>query len=213
MSQQTATDTLVVYSDYVCPFCYLGRASLERYREQRDDPLDVEWRVFDLRGGKRDDDGEIDHDADDGKDEEYYEQARQNVERLQERYDVEMSIDLSRDVDSWNANKAAVHLRQTHDADDARAFHHAVFDALWQDARDIGDPDVLADLAEDVGLDPDEIRDAVDDDGLDAELRERFDAARRAGVRGVPTFAADEHAASGAIPPEQLRRLVEGSDA
>lgn len=212
MTEQSSAD-LVVYSDYVCPFCYLGKESLENYREERDAPLDVEWRVFDLRGGKRDADGEIVSDADDGKDEEYYEKARENVERLQERYDVEMSIDLSRDVDSWNANKVAVHLRQTHDADVARAFHRAVFEALWQDERDVGDPDVLADVAAAVGIDPDEVRDAVDDDGLDAELRERFDEARRAGVRGVPTFAADEHAASGAIPPAQLRRLVEGESA
>jgi predicted DsbA family dithiol-disulfide isomerase len=54
------------------------------------------------------------------------------------------------------------------------------------------------------------VRDAVDDDQLERELRERFDAARERGVTGIPTFAYGEHAARGAVPPEQLRRLVDG---
>jgi predicted DsbA family dithiol-disulfide isomerase len=37
-----------------------------------------------------------------------------------------------------------------------------------------------------------------------------FAAAQRRGVTGVPTFVADGHAARGAVPPEQLERLVEG---
>ncbi|TKX77851.1 disulfide bond formation protein DsbA, partial [Halorubrum sp. SD626R] len=34
-----ATDSVTVYSDYVCPFCYLGRQSLAEYRETRSEPL------------------------------------------------------------------------------------------------------------------------------------------------------------------------------
>jgi len=210
MSEPQSTDRIEVYSDYVCPFCYLGRASLRQYLDEAEDPPDVEWRFFDLRGHKRGPDGEIDESVDDGKDEGYFEQARENVRRLQERYDVEMSLDLSRDVDSWNAQQAALHVKQVCDDETFLAFHDAVFDALWQDGRDVGDPDVLAEIAADVGVDPDEVRDAVDDDQLERELRERFDAARERGVTGIPTFAYGEHAARGAVPPEQLRRLVDG---
>jgi len=51
------TDAITVYSDYVCPFCYLGRQSLAEYQESREDRLDVDWRPFDLRAGKRGPDG------------------------------------------------------------------------------------------------------------------------------------------------------------
>jgi len=47
-------------------------------------------------------------------------------------------------------------------------------------------------------------------DDLRARLDELFDAARQQGITGVPTFAADGHAARGAVPPAQLRRLLEG---
>ncbi|WP_128477440.1 DsbA family oxidoreductase [Halorussus pelagicus] len=209
---QHSTDALAVYSDYVCPFCYLGKAAMEEYREETDDAPEVEWRFYDLRGYKRNPDGSIDHDVDDGKDDDYFAQARENINRLKERYDVEMNLDLSKNVDSWNAQQAALYVRQTEGKELFLDFHESVFDALWQDGRDIGDTDVLADLAESVGLDGREIRDATTDETLEAELRERFEQAQQAGVSGIPTFVYAGHAARGAIPPEQFERLVEGGE-
>ncbi|AHG02981.1 DSBA oxidoreductase [Halobacterium sp. DL1] len=206
------TDAITVYSDYVCPFCYLGRQSLAEYQESREDRLDVDWRPFDLRAGKRGPDGEIDHDADDGKDEAYFEQARQNVQRLKEQYGAdEMSVDLSRDVDSLDAQVASFYVKEEH-PDQWLDFDVALLEALWEDARDIGDVDVLADVAADVGLGPEEIRSAVADEEWRERLEAQFAEAREAGVTGVPTFAYDGYAARGAVPPAQLRRLVEGTE-
>jgi len=100
MSQTDTDDRITVYSDYVCPFCYLGRESLQRYQDTRDEELEVDWRPFDLRSGKRNPDGSIDHSVDDGKDEDYYEQAKEGVRRLQAKYDVEMELDLASEIDS-----------------------------------------------------------------------------------------------------------------
>ncbi|ODR79614.1 disulfide bond formation protein DsbA [Haladaptatus sp. W1] len=209
MSHPEAADRLVVYSDYVCPFCYLGRQSLERYRETREDPLVLDWHPFDLRSGKRKADGSIDRSAEDGKGEQYYRQARENVRRLQEKYDVEMAQEIATDVDSLPAQVASYYVKSEH-PDRWLDFDEGIFEALWQDGRDIGDADVLADLAEDAGLDRDEIRNAIADDDLHEELQDRFAEAQRRGVTGVPTFAYDGHAARGAVPPEQLERLVDG---
>nr|WP_158058037.1 DsbA family protein [Halorussus halophilus] len=204
-------DALAVYSDYVCPFCYLGKAAMEQYREQADDPPEVEWQFYDLRGYKRDDSGEIHDEVDDGKDDDYFAQVEENVERLKDRYDVEMTLDYSLDVDSWDAQQAALYVRQSYDEETFLEFHEAIFEALWQDGRDIGDADVLVEIAEGVGLDGAEIRDATEDETLEAELRERFEEAQKRGVSGIPTFAYEGHAARGAIPPEQFERLVEGA--
>ena len=65
-STPETTDRIEIYADYVCPFCYLGTRSLEQYREGRDEPLTVEWHPFDLRHGKRNPDGSIDQEVDDG---------------------------------------------------------------------------------------------------------------------------------------------------
>ena len=201
---------ITVYSDYVCPFCYLGRVSLREYQETRDDELDIDWRPFDLRAQKRGPDGEVDHDVDDGKDEEYYEQAKENVRRLKEEYGAdEMNVDASREVDSLNAQVASLYVKREH-PDAWLDFDVAVFEAHWVDGRDIGDVDVLAEIAEDVGVDAAAVRDAAVSDEWHEHLREQFAEAREAGVTGVPTFAYDGYAARGAVPPAQLRRLVEG---
>jgi predicted DsbA family dithiol-disulfide isomerase len=206
-----ATESITVYSDYVCPFCYLGRRSLAEYQATRDEPLAVDWHPFDLRAGKRNPDGSIDHEADDGKGEDYYAQARENVRRLQEQYGVEMAQEIATDVDSLPAQLVSVRVNET--APEAwPAFDDAVFAALWQEGRDIGDRDVLVDLASDVeGLDADVVDAALDDADLRERVTEMFDAARQRGITGVPTFAFDGHAARGAVPPEQLERLVEGA--
>ncbi|GAB3703031.1 DsbA family oxidoreductase [Halorubrum pallidum] len=205
-----ATESITVYSDYVCPFCYLGRESLAQYRSERSEPLAVDWHPFDLRAGKRNPDGSIDHEADDGKDEDYYAQARENVRRLQSEYGVDMAQEIATDVDSLPAQVVSVHVKET--APEAwPAFDEAVFDALWQDGRDIGDREVLAALADDVeGLDADVVDAALADETLRERVTDLFDAAKQRGITGVPTFAFDGHAARGAVPPEQLERLVEG---
>jgi predicted DsbA family dithiol-disulfide isomerase len=205
------TDTITVYSDYVCPFCYLGRESLARYQATRETPLEIDWHPFDLRSRQRRPDGSLDRSVADGKDEEYYEQARENVRRLQDRYDVEMDLEVAHDVDSFPVQVAAVHVAREHPYETWLTFDEAVLAALWADGRDIGDPDVLADLAAEAGIDAGEIRGALADEELRETVRERFAEARQQGITGVPTFAYDGHAARGAVPPEQLRRLVEGA--
>ncbi len=202
--------TVTVYSDYVCPFCYLGRESLSQYQETRDDELEIEWHPFDLRSQKRHPDGTIDHDVDDGKDDEYFEQAKQNVRRLAEKYGVEMDLEIATDVDSLPAQIVSYYLREHDDYGTWLAFDEAVFAALWEEGRDIGDTELLLELATEAGADSEAVRSALDDEELREEVRERFAEAQRHGITGVPTFAYDGHAARGAVPPEQLKRLVEG---
>jgi predicted DsbA family dithiol-disulfide isomerase len=205
-----STDAITVYSDYVCPFCYLGRESLRQYQATRDDPLRIDWHPFDLRAGKRGPDGEIDHSVDDGKDEAYFERAKENVRRLQDEYGVEMDLELSRDVDSLPTQLASLHVKRSAPYETWLAFDEALLEALWRDGRDVGDRDVILDVANDVGLDPDELRAAFTDDTLRADLEDAFENAKRSGITGVPTFTYDDHAARGAVPPEHLERLVEG---
>jgi predicted DsbA family dithiol-disulfide isomerase len=206
-----APERITIYSDYVCPFCYLGRQSLDQYQDDRDEPLAIDWRPFDLRAGKRGPDGDIDHSVDDGKGDDYYEQARENVRRLREQYDAQMAQEIATDVDSRPAQAVSLQVKEAEPYETWLAFDEAVFEALWVDGRDIGAADVLVDCAEAAGLDPDVVHRALDDDDLFARLDEQFGAAQRQGITGVPTFAYDGHAARGAVPPAQLQRLVEGT--
>ncbi|MXR52456.1 thioredoxin domain-containing protein [Halovenus sp. WSH3] len=209
MSQQ-ATDAVVVYADYVCPFCYLGYESLDQYQDQREQPVPTDWHPFDLRSRQRRPDGTIDHSVDNGKDEEYYEQAKQNVERLADEYGVEMDEPLKKNVDSYDAQRVAYRVREEH-PEQFEQFHRSVFDALWEDDRDIGRQDVLEDLAEAADVPPEVVSETLNDESSAQRLESAFEAAQKQRITGVPTFVYGEHAARGAVPPEQLRRLIEGN--
>lgn len=204
--------TITVYSDYVCPFCYLGRRSLDRYLREVDHDIWIEWHPYDLRGHKRGPDDELLHEIDDGKDEAYFDRVRENVRRLKDEYGADRmrSIDdLPDPVDSFDAQVVSYYISDRRPelwAD----FDERIFEALWEDGLDIGDVDVLTGLGQDVGVDGDEIRRVLDDRTVHEELHSAFDAARRRGISGVPTFIYDGRVARGAVPPEHLARLVEG---
>lgn len=208
MTEPASEDTLVVYSDYVCPFCYLGKRTLEAYLSEAEDSPEVEWRAFDLRRHQRGSDDEIDRSIPTGKSEAYYEQARRNVEHLADEYGVEMTWDVDRETDAWEAHKLSIHVEREH-PEAFEDLHEAIFTALWREGRDVGDPDVLAELAAEVGIDEDEARQAVASEALDDELRERFGDSHRAGVTGVPTFAYGQLRVPGAVPPDDIATLVE----
>lgn len=206
-------DQITVYSDYVCPFCYLGRQSLDIYRARRETELTIDWRPFDLQRHKRGPDGEIDRSIDDGKDDAFFERAQRNVDRLQESYDAGEMRDLDEHpvhVDSFDAQVASLYVKTEYPSR-WLTFDEAIFTAFWVEGRNIGERDVLAAIADDTGLDGDDVRTAIEDETRRDRLDDQFIAAQQHGITGVPTFVYDQHAARGAVPPEQLEQLVDGA--
>ena len=66
-------------------------------------------------------------------------------------------------------------------------FHRAVFRTYWTDERNIGDIEVLCDVAASCGLGPDALREALADGRYTGEVEDQMRWARKVGVTGVPT--------------------------
>lgn len=89
------------------------------------------------------------------------------------------------------------------------AWHEAVMRAYWQEARDIGDRAVLAEIAAALGFGRDEFLGALDDPGFDAQVQADIDLAHAYGLNGVPALVFDNrYLVSGAQPAEVLRNVV-----
>ena len=88
------------------------------------------------------------------------------------------------------------------------AIHDALFRAYFVEARDISQPSVLLDIAQQAGLSVDGARDVLEKrtfkDAVDAD----WELSRRYGITGVPTFVVGRQGVVGAQPYEALEQLV-----
>ena len=89
-------------------------------------------------------------------------------------------------------------------------YHDAVFRAYWQHAANISDPDVLAEIAQSVGLDRDAFLAALKDERYAAQVEDDIEQAYQYGLTGVPALIfGSRYLVSGAQPYEVLRQVVE----
>jgi predicted DsbA family dithiol-disulfide isomerase len=96
---------------------------------------------------------------------------------------------------------------------DGEAIHDALYKAYFVEARNIGDPDILVEIAQSVGLPGEEARAVLTErrfkDAVDADWAK----SRQWGVTGVPTFVAARYGVVGAQPYEVLEQLLDKAGA
>ena len=85
----------------------------------------------------------------------------------------------------------------------------ALFDAYFVQARDIGDPEVLSDIADSAGMDAAVVMKLLKSDADREDIRNRDTHSREMGVSSVPTYiVANQHAVPGAQPPEMWEKVI-----
>ena len=93
------------------------------------------------------------------------------------------------------------------------AFHHAVFHKLYGEGQDIGNWEVLSDVARNVGLDADDMMLAVTSGAYSAAIDAQMAKAQSLGLDGVPAYILNnKHAVVGAQPYEVFQRLLDEID-
>jgi len=201
---------LDVFSDTICPWCYVGKRRLERAlkaRPQRE--LKIRWRAFQLNPGM----------PAEGMDRNAYIDAKfGGAERARAIYDTVRAAGAGEGIAfAFERIKRTPNTLQSHrlirfagDQDRQDEMLEALFRAYFLEGRNIGDRAVLADVAEDAGLDRDEAADYLAGDS-EADAVQGEDAlARRAGINGVPCFIFNgRFALSGAQEPEAFFQLFD----
>ncbi len=201
---------LDIFSDPVCPWCYIGKALLDRALEQHPDhPFMVEWHPFQLNPEM----------APEGQDRRAYLEAKfggkmnaarayAKVETAAEAAGVVFDFEkMPRMPNTLNAHRlihwAGLEGKQT-------AAISALFRAYFRDGRDIGDALVLAEIGGAVGMDREGVARLLGSDADLEPIRAREAHARSRGINAVPTFIiANQHALQGAQPTEQWSRIID----
>jgi predicted DsbA family dithiol-disulfide isomerase len=88
------------------------------------------------------------------------------------------------------------------------SIHDAIFAAYFAEARNIGDIEVLVDVAQSVGLAADTVRNVLEQRSFKKAVDADWEKSRREGVTGVPTFASGQARVVGAQPYEMLEQLA-----
>lgn len=172
---------VLVWSDFICPFCFVG---LERaHWLEREHGATVEWLPFDLHP-EYPPEGIPRAELERRYGPEIHERTRQAVEAAGLEYGPPDHIPRSL--------KALALGELARDRGLYREAHERIMRAYWSEARDIGDDDVLVELAADAGLDPAEARAALTDEGYLGRVAGSTRAAQEHGVNAVPAFVLDD---------------------
>jgi predicted DsbA family dithiol-disulfide isomerase len=200
---------LDIFSDPVCPWCYIGKANLDRALEAHaDHPFRIEWHPFQLNPDM----------PAEGVDKHDYLAAKFGEDRLVQMHlrlkeasraaGAEIDPDTPRRIpNTLNAHRlihwAGLEGRQT-------AVVSAIMRAYWREGRDIGNAAVLADIAAAAGMDRAVTARLLASDADADDIRARDSDARAKGISAVPTFLIAQHyVVSGAQPPEVWARVIE----
>ncbi|WP_101066453.1 DsbA family oxidoreductase [Roseovarius salinarum] len=201
---------LDIISDPICPWCYIGKTLLDRALESRPHhPFTVEWHPFQLNPDM----------PKDGMDRRTYLEAKfggqdgavEAYKPVLERAEAAgLDIDfgaITRTPNTIDAHRmihwAGIEGRQTPMA-------MALFRAYFDEARDIGDAEVLADIADGLEMDAALIRRLLASDADVDDIRARDTQCREMGVTGVPTFiVARQHAVPGCQPTDLWLKVID----
>ncbi|MEU1178678.1 DsbA family oxidoreductase [Streptomyces sp. NPDC005820] len=201
-----------VWSDIMCPFCYIGDTLLAQALEKSPHGSDVEirYRSFQLMPHLP-----TDHAVDLNEllsKERGFPKAQAKAMNAQVAARA-AQIGLEFRLDSAIATNTRAAHRLIHFAESQDRQHDMVqrlFRAYFTDGLNVGDHDVLAGLAAEIGLDPSAARDALDRGAFDAEVDADIRHAGQLGVTGVPFFVFDgQYAVSGAQPVEAFLQALD----
>lgn len=198
-----------IWSDVVCPWCYIGKRRLERALADFDRPVQITWRSFQLdpeaptvptesvaehlgrKYGGGDSAGQAMID---------------NVESVAATEGLVYRLGQAQRANTRDAHRL-LHLAKAHGVQSD--LKEALLSAYFIEARNIADHAVLRDLGTGLDLPAGEVEEVLGSDRFDDAVQSDIDQARAYGAGGVPFFVVDgRYGVSGAQPIEVFNQLL-----
>ncbi|MFD0958984.1 DsbA family oxidoreductase [Paenibacillus chungangensis] len=200
-----------IWSDYVCPFCYIGKRNLETaleqfpYREQ----IEVKYMSFELDPAADTQAGASTHEMLVRK----YGMSLEQVKGMTANVTAQAAaVGLAYRLDDTTVqNTFDAHRLSQYAATQGAGAKVAerLFKTYFIDADNIGDSKRLTELAAECGLDPDAVKAMLESDAYKEEVRAQEQEARDLHISGVPYFVIDrKYAISGARPPADFLEAI-----
>jgi predicted DsbA family dithiol-disulfide isomerase len=194
-----------IWSDVMCPFCYIGKRKFEGALKQFEhaDHVEIIWKSFQLDPEMKTDSSKNTHQylADrKGWTYEYAKEVSAHVTGLAKEVGLDYHFDKSVVANSFNAHRVS-HLAKQYNLGDA--MEEALFKAYFTEGKNIDDAETLIQLGTSIGLKAEEVEEVLVRNLYAEAVKKDIEEAQQVGVRGVPFFVIDRKlAVSGAQPGE-----------
>lgn len=201
-----------IWSDIVCPWCYVGKRRFEEAlsRFEHADEVEVVWRSFELdpSAPTRREGSHVDNVARKyGMSRDQAQAALDNLTRAAEREDLFIDFARTQGGNTFDGHRL-IHLAARHGRQDE--MKEALMRAYFSEGRPIGETATLVAVAEEVGFDSAEVGQVLAGDLFAAEVRAEETDGQRLGITGVPFFVVDRaYGVSGAQNPDVLLEVLE----
>ncbi|MCM3718612.1 DsbA family oxidoreductase [Fictibacillus phosphorivorans] len=189
-----------VYTDFVCPYCFLAEAPLLAATKDKD--VTIEWMPFELRP----------YPEETLKPEEDYLQRawQESVRPLAQKMGVEIILpDVSPQPHTHLAHEGLLYSKK-HNKE--KEYTHRVFASFFQEGKDIGQINVLREIAEEIGLDGESFEKALVarefSEAREECLRQAFEEMQ---ITAVPTMFVGERVLKGLHPQPNIERALRGA--
>lgn len=203
-----------IWSDVMCPFCYIGKRRFEKALQQlpEQENIEVIWKSYQLAPDMQTDTSKninqylSEHK---GISLEHAEQMNDQVTRMAAAEGLVYNFDKAIVANSMNAHRFSHFAKQYGKQNEAEEL---LFRAYFTEGKNTDDLNTLIDLGNEIGLDSDKLKTVLESEQYTDEVREDIYEAHQIGVRGVPFFVFNrKYAISGAQESGAFAQVLEKS--
>ena len=203
-----------IWSDVMCPFCYIGKRKFELALEQfpQKDQIEIEWKSFQLNPDLVTD---VSKNTSaylaelKGWEPDYAKQVNDHVTNLAAEVGLEYNLDKAIVANSFHAHRFIQFAKSHGKGDEAE---ESLFKAYFTDGKNTDDLTVLAEIGAQLDLPEVELEAVLQSNSFAEKVEMDIYEAQQVGVKGVPFFVMDrKYAVSGAQAPEAFLQALEQS--
>lgn len=191
-----------VFSDYICPFCYVGDARLDRLREHYD--LKVNWCSLEIHPETSAAGVPV---SELGYEDATWQRMMESLERLAQ----EEGLTLASHGFSTNSHRAILlaEAAKRAGADTFYRLHKRLFEAYLGEGKNIGDAEILSSLATQVGVSSELVEQAWTDPRFEERLLQNHKVAHELSIKSTPTIFIGEQRLDGVVPFDEMMAAAE----
>lgn len=203
---------ITIWSDFMCPFCYIGEAHLDKALAdfEHADKVEIEYKSFLLSP-------EAAHDPDKSYYETFADMKGMPIEEVNGMFDnvINMAKDAGLVIDYNKAKFSSTipahnAFQYAKEQGKGNEFFDKFYSAHFTDGELLSDPETIVRLSEEIGLDGEAIRRCTIKQAYTEKINTDIQEAGQVGVKGVPFYVFNnKYAVSGAQPVAQFKRVLD----